>query len=316
MARLLVIPDLHLHHHQADTILGWEESYDQAIFLGDYFHQFGDTAEQNADAARWLKEKLDDPRRIYLLGNHDVGQRFWPENQWAFCSGCTEVKSFVVRQILGDADWDKMRIYYSLPEFNILFSHAGLDPYLFNTIAQAGFEVPKGALTLSAITSWLDAVWPSIVVRYRAGSIHPLLEAGASRGGLQRGAGGITWQDFQELTPIHGLIQIVGHTPQDPAPLFRFHQGRDVQAPMWRRVTKSINPRALKYGCALDLDTHLKHYAIINTKDPSLTIKSVHWHRAPAKEIGAIDKEPWEVEPGKEILQVRLPRVGPDGEWI
>jgi hypothetical protein len=71
------------------------------------------------------------------------------------------------------------------------------------------------------------------------GRMHPLVAAGRSRGGREK-CGGITWQDWRELEPIHDLRQIVGHTP-------------DLRV----RRKESGN------GSAVCLDTRLLHYGCV-----------------------------------------------------
>ena len=292
MSRSIIIPDIHLRHKHVDTILSWE-TYDKAIFLGDIFHRYSDTVQENVEAAEWLKERLDDPRNVFLWGNHDWAQRYWPENEWAFCSGCTESKSWAIKQVMKDGDWDKIKPYHV--EHGILFSHAGLDPKLFDVLAKAGMDFPC-PLDLPTITAWLDLVWPQVVERYKVGSIHPLMEQGVDRGGLQS-QGGMNWQDFGRHSPLEEVGQIVGHTHQDinKGPLFRIINKNG--APMWRYASKGVNPRWLKNGWTMCLDCEMHFYAIIS--DDVLTIKSVNWVRPK----GQIDPH---VEPGEVVAEIHL----------
>ena len=291
--RSIIIPDIHLHTKHVDSILSWEAGYDKAIFLGDVFHGFNDTVQQNVEAAKWLKQKLEDSRHVFLTGNHDWSQRFWPENPWAFCSGCTEAKSLALRLVMKDDDWNKLRLYHV--EHDILFSHAGLDMRLFTLFDSSDVDFPK-SFNLPSIAKWLDRVWPEAIERYKSNSIHALMEPGHDRGGMQS-VGGIIWVDFQGHMPIEGLGQIVGHTFQgtNKGPLFRFINKEG--APMWRRAAKGVNPRWFKQGWTLCLDTEMHHYAIIT--DDVLTIKSVNWVRPK----GQIDPH---VEPGKIVAEIHL----------
>src|ERR1019366_7343651 len=72
------------------------------------------------------------------------------------------------------------------------------------------------------------------------GEPHFLLGRGVSRSGDQR-IGGINWMDWEELIPIPGLNQLVGHTPAQSV--------RHKKTPTSRNIC---------------LDTHLRHYAVFD----------------------------------------------------
>lgn len=272
MAKTVIVSDSHLRHKYIDEILAWESPYDKLIFTGDVFDQFNDTPAQNREAAIWLKQKLQDPKNIMIFGNHDWSYR-WPNNFEARCSGFDELKSIVINNELTQKDWNKLHLYHISD--NILFSHAGLDRDWFYYTAKAGFEVPI-QLTLPNIFNWLDVVKNDIYLRFSAGKGQPLMGAGKNRGGEQA-IGGIIWQDFGVHIPIAGIGQIVGHTPQNinKGPLFRFINHD--KTPMWRFAYKGINPEWLKNGWTLCMDTHNRHYIIIENE--KLIIKSVFWDK-------------------------------------
>jgi hypothetical protein len=71
---------------------------------------------------------------------------------------------------------------------------------------------------------------------------------GASRSGDQR-IGGINWMDWDELVPIPGLNQLVGHTPD-----------------------KSVRHRNTPTSRNICLDTNLRNYAVFEVG--KLEIKS------------------------------------------
>ena len=220
MGRTIIFSDLHLRHDHVDSVLSWEGHYDKVILLGDMFDNYNDTPAQNADAARWLKRMLADPRVVALVANHDQ-QYIWPHHP-SWCWGITPEKAAAVRAVLSDADLAKLRPYHV--DQGILFSHAGFDERLPQVLATHGCSAPERPLTLATITAYIDTVWESVCMLYSMGRTHPLLEPGSSRGGLQR-VGGITWEDLNSHVPVAALGQIVGHSIQS-SPLFRFsHRG-------------------------------------------------------------------------------------------
>lgn len=299
-AKIVILSDLHLRHHQADIILSWEEPYDQIVFLGDLFDQWSDSAVQADDAARWMKKKLNDPRWVLLAGNHDCAYKWARTSSYSQCSGWTIGKQLAVEAVLSEVDWDKVKPYYAIPEFNLLFSHAGIDYHLFTMMAAQGYDAPRD-ISLRAITEWLDQMWEQCLVLYASGRGHPLLRAGRSRGG-DATIGGITWQDFEDHTPIPNVGQIVGHSVITQ-PLFRFHQGKGIVAPMWRRSDKGpIKEYWLEGGWTLDLDSNSHHYALLDTQTSTLIIKSVIWRQR----RGDIDQT---ISRGKTIAVVRLPKA-------
>jgi hypothetical protein len=72
------------------------------------------------------------------------------------------------------------------------------------------------------------------------GEQHFLLGRGVSRSGDQR-IGGICWMDWDELVPIPGLNQLVGHTPD-----------------------KSVRHKNTPTSRNICLDTNLRNYAVFD----------------------------------------------------
>ncbi len=277
-----------MRHRQVDEILKWEEPYDQVIWLADYFDQFGDTPEQNAEAARWLKGKLEDPRNVCLQGNHDTSYAY-PWNNHAYCSGFTQEKAKAIRAVLNQGDFAKLKLAHF--EHGILFSHAGLCLTWFQWAASAGYKVLT-SLTQPEIVGWLEDVRAEVDLRFSTNQNHPLMGAGFDRGGDQQ-IGGITWRDFSRHNPIPTVRQIIGHTPaKHPILSFRTKDGSAN-----RYASEGFSVDELSRGWTLNMDTHNKHYAVI--QDSVLTIKSVKWER-PA---GDID---FTVSPGVTIAQINL----------
>ncbi len=298
--KTIIIPDLHLKWAQADQILSWEEPFDRAVFLGDYFDQFGDTPEQNAAMARWLRGKLEDPsanssgqaRYVFCIGNHDWSY-MWPHNPWVFCSGFSDAKQSAILRELPIELFRRLKLYHV--EQGILCSHAGLDREWFYYAARAGYEFPT-PLTLPAITEWLERTRVQMDTLFDVGRQHPLMGAGSNRGGEQK-VGGIIWQDFSSHLPIAGVNQIMGHTPHsaEKGPLFKFVGADGV--PVGRYASKNVNPRWLTKGWSLCIDTHLLHYVVI--EDGALQIKSL----TRARTLGDIE---FSSKPGKTICEIIL----------
>jgi len=86
------------------------------------------------------------------------------------------------------------------------------------------------------------------------GEHHFLLGRGVSRSGDQK-IGGINWLDWDELVPIPGLNQLVGHTP-----------------------SQSVRHKNTPTSQNICLDTNLRHYAVF--EDGQLEIKSCDELRA------------------------------------
>jgi hypothetical protein len=130
--RKLVIPDVHLDLWTVEEILKTEH-FDRVIFLGDYFNssfKFQNELGDNIKMATWLREKLRDPRFIFLLGNHEWAYRY-PKLKH-FCSKFTEHKSWVINSILLPSDWAKFKFVHY--EDEILYSHSGVRGEFLNDI--------------------------------------------------------------------------------------------------------------------------------------------------------------------------------------
>lgn len=122
--RKLVIPDVHLDLWALKEILS-TECFDKVIFLGDYFNssfKFQNELGENIEMATWLREKLNDPRFIFLMGNHEWAYRYPTLKH--FCTKFTEHKSWVINSILQPSDWAKFKFVHY--EDGILYSHSGV----------------------------------------------------------------------------------------------------------------------------------------------------------------------------------------------
>lgn len=187
--KYLIIPDIHTHYKRVEKIYQLEAgNYEKVIHLGDYFDDFGDSVEQNEDMAHWLQNGLKDKNKIFLIGNHDIS---YINPQFA-CSGYTNGKWRAISSILEESDWGKMLFYYS--EVGYFFSHAGRH-YCYKDYELLPNE-ELISMALNGKSNWV----------YSA--------CGRCRGGMDA-FGGLLWCDFnKEFSPIPGVNQIFGHTPQ------------------------------------------------------------------------------------------------------
>lgn len=184
--RTLIIPDV---HEQIDALLELAPAIDEAeriVCLGDFFDTHG---ERNAaSVARWIKERLDDNRFTWLLGNHDCHYFF--RHQHFKCSGYNPMTADVVLRNFTREDILQFKPYTQVGPY--LVSHAGFRPETeYLATAQHAEEAVDKAIR---------------------GSFHDMWTPGYARGGWAM-YGGPTWLDFnQEFLPIPGRPQIVGHT--------------------------------------------------------------------------------------------------------
>lgn len=163
---------------------------DQRVFLGDIYDDFGDSPKIAAKTARWHKEQLQDPKNVFLWGNHDLPYAFW-HNKSLKCSGNTRDKAEAINAIMERGDWDKTKFFARVDGW--LISHAGLR----HDIAEDALET-EAPVALRAADTIQD---------------HWMIAAGYARGGHWK-LGGLTWLDWnEEFQPIPGIKQIVGHTP-------------------------------------------------------------------------------------------------------
>jgi len=190
--RTLIIPDLHHRTDHADHWLATQR-HDRVVFLGDYFDNFGDDVNDARRTAMWLRDRIEKTEDIFLLGNHDVAYMF-PRDPQLYCPGFTPAKARGIGEILRPGHWKRFRLAHA--EQGWLLSHAGFHP--------VWIKEP----TVERILSRCDQA----MLRAKRHVVDPILGAGDDRGGAQY-FGGPLWMDWDNLMPIPGLNQIVGHTP-------------------------------------------------------------------------------------------------------
>lgn len=183
--KTIIIPDIHNNVLIANTILDRYPN-DPVVFLGDYFDDFHDTKWMAQEVAAWVKPQLNDQRKTWLFGNHDLPYAY-PQVNGLMCSGFSWDKCGAINQVLDENDWKMFK-----------FSHF----------------VEGWVLTHAGISSKLTLPEDEEITRsLRRGDLHPILNAGKGRGGWAR-CGGITWCDFNREFKPNPLYpkQIFGHT--------------------------------------------------------------------------------------------------------
>jgi len=192
----LVISDIHNRVDWIEPFLA-KQNYDKVIFLGDYFDQFHDSIIEVSKTARWLKESLQDPKRIHLLGNHDMSYMF-PKNQNLYCPGFDDIKSKGINKVLSKEDWKKLKLVHF--EDDYVFSHAGLHPRVFSH--------PIHGMTKDHIEKCCEKA----IEKSKSNEYSQYLEWGWRMG--RQLLGGCIWLEWDEFEPSE-IKQIVGHTPSN-----------------------------------------------------------------------------------------------------
>jgi hypothetical protein len=208
MGNLIAIGDIHNHWVEAEQIASLYEKTHTVVFMGDYFDDFGDTAQDADQTARWLKDSLDKPNRIHLMGNHDINYSYLNYRKDELgqlqniynCSGYDMKKDDAINRIMTESDWDKIKFAHY--ENGWWFSHAGFHPNWFeHPIKGMNNDVILDKLK-KATDDYFNRTWNEII-----GAV------GRCRGGMQR-RGGILWQDaYSESYVIPNFKQVFGHTP-------------------------------------------------------------------------------------------------------
>ena len=242
----LILPDIHNQHERAEKVIS-SVGPDKTFFLGDYFDEFYDNANDVQKTAHWLKNSLQKPNRIHLMGNHDSAYRF--RSRVTSCSGFTDIKSMAINNIMKFSDWNKIKWHAILDGW--LLVHAGLHPSW----------IPNGfVMTLKNIDEWLSKESEVANKMAARNESHWLFGAGFARGG-SRPFGGLNWLDWnEEFTPIKGINQIVGHTP-NRAPTWKYTTQDDVRIKTAPHVVPKFRAD-VSYNLCLDSFTKVGWYAI------------------------------------------------------
>jgi len=198
---IVIIPDIHLKHEFVGDFLS-SCTYDKAIFLGDYFDDFGDEPWQNKITAKWLKESIYVNNHIHLIGNHDLPYMFNGEGY--LCSGFDYGKNKVINKVLRKYDWAQLKLFHieQINGENWLFSHAGFT----NSWITENTDNPITMLINEE--EWFDHVLSKQLIVENS-----LFRNVSPRSGGSHKRSGLLWCRTSEFTPIKELNQVFGHTP-------------------------------------------------------------------------------------------------------
>jgi hypothetical protein len=205
---IIAIGDIHNHWVEAEQIASLYDKTHLVIFTGDYFDDFGDTAEDAKQTAFWLKKSLAKPNRIHLMGNHDINYSYLNYTKDSNgnlqniynCSGYDMKKDHVINSVMFTTEWEQIKFAHY--ENGFWFTHAGIHPHWFeHPIKGMDNDVIKEKIA-KADEDYHNRTWNETI-----GAV------GRCRGGMQK-VGGILWcDDFQEGHVSRGLKQVFGHTP-------------------------------------------------------------------------------------------------------
>lgn len=185
MMRTLIVPDVHENIEQVIRVLA-VESFDKAVFLGDWVDRFKTQPGNLDDTIRWLYKNVDNEDFTFLYGNHDLPYAFS-----VYDLGCSGHQSDPLIGTFFKSDIAKKNFRLFADVDGWVLSHAGFTDKNIHT---------RNSVAQDAIT------------HLEKGYMHHLVEAGMSRGGRQP-VGGCTWLDFRdEFEPVEGFRQIVGHS--------------------------------------------------------------------------------------------------------
>lgn len=241
MSKILVIGDVHQNHIKAESYITELNWLGPIIFLGDYFDQFYDNPNEATKTAIWLKNSLQQPNRIHLMGNHDFHYML-PIESGNFCSGYTPDKHQAISNVLTQEDWDKVKYFHA--ENNCWFSHAG--------VSYKWFSHPIMGMDLENIENIIARAKQDIKARlYNTPNVGALWAADFYRGG-RYDKGGLLWCDWRNIDFFQGIVQVVGHTPRD-----------------------EVKAHSRKGGTSINIDTHLKECIILDTDAKTFDVVSL-----------------------------------------
>ncbi len=286
--KTLIIPDVHQRVSNVLLALN-EETWDRAVFLGDWFDSFYEPPLVAGFEATclFLRELLTShPRRedmTFLLGNHDINYIF--NNTGArgarhvkklhyYASGYTQNKCAHFRKTFYEAG---LRDSFFIENFKVahyeqgwLLSHAGFIPEC----------LPYGRTIEWYVETLLPEVWENF--RHTEYPRNESLSAvGVARGG-NYSFGGPLWLDWNDefyADPRTGK-QIVGHTTvempraqsyySDPEGSFKHEGDRIVRLkePDFRSWNLDT---CIHYGILLDGELYYKKYTDLVRESPGYT---------------------------------------------
>lgn len=201
--KILVVGDVHQDVATLKKIMN-HEAPGMTVCTGDWFDsRIYNTAVDVTLTCDFLKEHILSDDFESLVGNHDLPYLY--NNQYTICTGYSKAKDKYIKEALGDyRNILRHDLSWYIWVDDYLLTHAGLHAYFLSTY--------QTVTNKELLSKWIREQGDQAEIHLSSGSTHWLYRAGAARLGQQK-YGGITWLDFkQEMEPIEGLKQIVGHT--------------------------------------------------------------------------------------------------------
>ncbi len=207
--KCLIVGDIHGRHEAIYTAYRkfLSEKYDRLIFLGDYADSYDRTNEDIFQCFKEIHSAKENhgERVILLIGNHDAQYLHHPDNH---CSGRRNDIQPHLTYLMNEHK-NKYQIAYQVGRY--LFTHAGVQQRWRDQNA-AGL----GIIAHQAEVDDEDIMQLGSLLNHveQSGRRWILYDVGMPRGG--RDWGGPVWCDQSEImkSPVIGLHQVVGHTPQ------------------------------------------------------------------------------------------------------
>lgn len=224
--KILVIGDVHQKVDLLNRALTHEKDVDLTVFMGDYCDDFDDNYMEVTTMAEFLKDSLQNPKRIHLMGNHDINYAL-PLGT-SMCSGYTSWKHELYNSILTAEDWKKMQFFFHIKDY--WFSHAG--------VTRHWFSHPMLGISAELIDKKIAETIPLLV----SGEDNCITAVDGYRGGRHR-KGGLLWNHFTNSDYFDNITQIIGHTPLP-------------RVEVKRRVNSNL----------INVDTHLQQFIILDTE--------------------------------------------------
>lgn len=190
--------------HEELATLRWileqyESTVDWTVFHGDFMDSYAYQGDPRAGVMmfRWLRDAVNEPRRSFLFGNHDIQYAF--DVCGLYCSGFNETKKIMGLEIDHNQNfWKQFKLFEYINGF--LCSHAGINSTMLHPVK--GFDI-----------DYLREQEQKCFQDLTLNIMNPMVGAGRARGGPFPN-GGITWQDFdKEFVSIPEVKQLFGHTP-------------------------------------------------------------------------------------------------------
>ncbi len=231
--KICVIFDIHNQITKVKKILEIERP-DFTIFGGDFFDSWWDSVELAEKTSHYLIELMNNPRNIFLWGNHDLLYAY-SKNYYASCGGYTLDKDNMINSIIKKEHWDRFQFFHI--DNKILFTHAGLT----NQFIEESKVIPE----LPFIKTFLTEESKNAKVCLEKGGPHWFYAIGRIRGGMNK-VGGIIWCDTREFKSTPNLRQIFGHTEQEK--------------PLWIENSLCMDVKMQYYGVLENGEFNLKMY--------------------------------------------------------